>query len=638
MFMDGDLRPGELRNYKIDLSNPQNSVLTSGGFIDDDDADVLGLDDAIEQADRMSSLVLLHFRQLRNVLDRYEDLIRKRWAKKNGEQRRKILCNAWPIMPARRRPDIEAYRRKITTRFRECYLWPSLNQEELSHGSILLHFLNSRGRHEPAVFAANDLESIRLGNFCEALTPEFIEGYYMDLESEAHAGYGSLYVYVSSPENRANGKYPNTADGFQILEIQEHILSFLVDACQGILHEKDLDSEAMMLEPVLPEPPSLTSAHTGERATALDLARESPYLVPRKVDLRRIHSLASTRHAEWKDHGWAMREDPGFYAEVAREWYEHQDYQLLDARRKPQSIMSTALGREKVWDQALASAVAEVYQAIYSWGFISQQLRLMMSLAPPTVSTQDGHVEATARYQQAMKPLKYLLDRRFIMLAEKEVNRRFTGASTKRSVFSMSGDGHIQYRGAIDEKDDLIWYIRELASEESQVPHDILAAELNRTIQGKNMKERLTPLLSQYISDLALLCELRTQLRLLSPNADAPRDIKDEDIEQYKEVANWCNEWVRPMHNLMMVTATAHAGDKFLKLGNLGETTSGKFSYPVHKRRTKESTIAMQMAEQNLDKFWDAYDRHMRFHLNDNDYHVLQCEMPKREELQRTAN
>lgn len=99
-------------------------------------------------------------------------------------------------------------------------------------------------------------------------------------------------------------------------------MEFPVKVCRGILHEKDLDLQALSQVPEVPEPPKMAATEDGEWESAVDLARESPYLVPQTLDLGRIQSLIRARLREWEDYAWAMREDPYFFAAVVGDWSE----------------------------------------------------------------------------------------------------------------------------------------------------------------------------------------------------------------------------------------------------------------------------------------------------------------------------
>lgn len=118
-----------------------------------------------QEAKERSTEVLTHWNRLRQILERHEDVIRKRWMKKSKVHRSKIILQAWPGMSATHRPDFEALIKEGSqlktngTKYREAYLWPYLNVEDLVRGKTFLLLINSRGRHPPHVFAHTDFEA-----------------------------------------------------------------------------------------------------------------------------------------------------------------------------------------------------------------------------------------------------------------------------------------------------------------------------------------------------------------------------------------------------------------------------------------------------------------------------------------------
>lgn len=112
------------------------------------------------------------------ILDRHGTTLHKRWTKKSREQRRKVLVQAFPKIPARHRPDFEALRRengeqtRSNTRFYHSFLLPSINLEDLIHQDLLLQFVQSRARHAPGVFATTDFRSVHLGIVRWAIVPQ----------------------------------------------------------------------------------------------------------------------------------------------------------------------------------------------------------------------------------------------------------------------------------------------------------------------------------------------------------------------------------------------------------------------------------------------------------------------------------
>jgi hypothetical protein len=67
---------------------------------------------------------------------------------------------------------------------------------------------------------------------------------------------------------------------------------------------KQLDPGSLKLVLEEPEPPSVPDAKEGEWPSAIELALEPPYLVPRPLLLDRMESLIQGRLGEWKDYAW----------------------------------------------------------------------------------------------------------------------------------------------------------------------------------------------------------------------------------------------------------------------------------------------------------------------------------------------
>ena len=104
-----------------------------------------------QTAQKRSRNVIDSYNALRNILIRHEETIQKRWAKKTRPQRQKILLDAWPGMVASHRPDFEAFRRTNRAnqplsggQYREHYMWPHINQEDLLKPRTLLLLQRSR--------------------------------------------------------------------------------------------------------------------------------------------------------------------------------------------------------------------------------------------------------------------------------------------------------------------------------------------------------------------------------------------------------------------------------------------------------------------------------------------------------------
>ncbi|CAI6334407.1 unnamed protein product [Periconia digitata] len=165
--------------------------------------------------DRVTS-IFDNYETLQAILERHEALIRQRWTKKKPEQRKKQLLEAWPRMSKNHRPDFVAYKkepeyaRQHRTKYRQAYLWPHINLEDLSQASTVLRFLNSRGRHSPATFSVIDQESVRTGLKTKAI--RCISGLkiihlYIDLLGESRQEYGQVSEYEPSAKKTAKGTF-----------------------------------------------------------------------------------------------------------------------------------------------------------------------------------------------------------------------------------------------------------------------------------------------------------------------------------------------------------------------------------------------------------------------------------------------
>ncbi|KAF2832169.1 hypothetical protein CC86DRAFT_424530 [Ophiobolus disseminans] len=202
--------------------------------------------------------------------------------------------------------------------------------------------------------------------------------------------------------------------------------------------------------------------------------------------------------------------------------------------------------------------------------------------------------------------------------------------STLTTIVAHKGD--ISKRGDLDPRDssDFTSTVHQL---KDYLPHDVLAMELNRLVQhDKSQKDRVTPMVARFFADLGMAYELRARLKMLCPELF---ELKDPDE---REAIKWLSADSRiiVLYELKMIAGPSHAGEKFLRLADLGEPT--KLPYPVNKKRTKNNVETMQATEQRLDELWDKYDAHLEKHLKPETDALLQSAMPTRGELRRTPD
>lgn len=184
-----------------------------------------------EDSTKLSSEIFKDQHFLRGILERHEATIHKRWRKKTTQQRRNILLGAWPNMSQHHRPDFEALgkepqkERTSRTKFKEAYMWPYVNLEDLLKPRCLLLFLNSRGRHPPHAFILADYNAIHVGIVAGAVHRIFLRNHIMTFANEGTPQmYGKLVPWkddISFFQGIEAGVCMGPERGMIILEIQQ---------------------------------------------------------------------------------------------------------------------------------------------------------------------------------------------------------------------------------------------------------------------------------------------------------------------------------------------------------------------------------------------------------------------------------
>jgi hypothetical protein len=275
-----------------------------------------------KEARELSQKILSDWKLLNSIIERHEAVIQKRWVKKTKERRKKILLSACPNMPLTHHPDFEAFTKEkhgTPTRFRGAYMWPYINQGDLLKPRLLLLFLNVRERNPPSAFASADFNATHFGNVTGTLRTPFLNGYTMMFtERNTSETYGELISWDGNKDALiwlTSQRSMHTGHGLQILEIQQHVYSFLVECCALILHDIPRESLADRETPVQHEPPAVPLNETGI-VTLASMAAEAPYRLPASLDSTRLQAIVAAKRSEAECHIWALREDPGYFADA----------------------------------------------------------------------------------------------------------------------------------------------------------------------------------------------------------------------------------------------------------------------------------------------------------------------------------
>ena len=153
----------------------------------------------------------------------------------------------------------------------------------------------------------------------------------------------------------------------------------------------------------------------------------------------------------------------------------------------------------------------------------------------------------------------------------------------------------------------LIWLLRSLLDEGvTLLPSTmaVLVDELERSLQAEHrVGELISPYLNTVLGDLFITAQCANQLELFQPWA------RTWSSETFKRAEKFKNEFSQRDLAWQNMLVGLHEGSVAIRAADLGEPTGGKFTYPIHKRRTRENLDALRKAECSLDAFWAVIDQ-----------------------------
>ncbi|PNY25651.1 Uncharacterized protein TCAP_04410 [Tolypocladium capitatum] len=583
--------------------------------------------DIRRDAQQVSASVFASYEKLQAILARHEAMIQKRWAKKKKQQRLDTLTSAWgPGMPTAHRPDFEAFRKESNqqrdkgTQYRDHFMWSYINQEDLLKPKTLLLLLNARGRYHPSEFAGADFEMMYLGRVTKGVVPVFLNEHVMILHGAKDAQeYGKLMAWSEHPDAfqwMHTRKQFLPGEGLLILEAQQRTLKFLVKCCELILHDIPPDTLTADAFPLQPEPYLKSEKETDGFESLAVMAAEAPYRLPAHLDLDRIESLLRAKVSAAEDHVWALREDPGYFAEQLAEAKEHRQEMLKDLNGDIHPALRPCK-QDTFWARVIGDTVFGAYLELEVY---AELLRLAKELQAvhanyatsisPTKDLPDEFLGSLLKFrhylnQAAEGPLGQLKQnvvasppwRRFyVRVPPADADSTLIRIMSKSGVKMNKTEGH------------LIWLLGTLWEDGHQLflmRMPLVLDELERLLQAEpQAKELVTAYIAQVIGNLSIISQCMTQLDLYQPWA---RSFESDLVEREDGIKEEYAERTRPWAKMM----AALKDNAFARAAKLGDPSGNKFAYPSEKRRTKENTATLLQAERNLDVFWASIDRLM---------------------------
>ncbi|KAF5608010.1 hypothetical protein FPANT_639 [Fusarium pseudoanthophilum] len=578
-----------------------------------------------ERAQNYSKNIFASYHQLNKILERHEATIQRRWMKKPRQQRLQILLKYWPDMPASHRPDFAAFRQEHAvdrhehgSKLKDHFMWPIVNQEDLSGPKLMLLLLNSRGRLAPPAFAAVDYEGLWFGKATRGLHPEFLHYHTMIMHGATNAEeYGKLVHWESHPDAEEWVKTRRQllpGDGLLVLEVQDRLMKFLVDCCHQILHEIPPDVMISDEYPIQPEPTLKTDSDASGFVSLAVITAEAPYKQPAGLDLRHLLKVLEAKMSAAQDHIWSLREDPAYFSEQFREYLDHREEMLPDTNGKPHPV--TQPHRiNTLWSRVLLNMVVHAYSNLQSFAILYCKVLECIHYGESAHNDIDPAKDLPQTYFYALTIFKFYLDQSVMVSLEQLEHSEFASPPIRKFFARMpppdpyTSDMNVIPRAGVKitgVDKEVMFLIQTLWKDDwglfiARLP--LVVDELERLMQANPKADALISAhVAKILGDIAIIAQCLKQLELYQPWAAQ----FDETIQSFTEIyrKSWKNMGpdFGQLHD-------AFLRKEFDEAARLAEPSGGKFTYPYSKRRTKETVDTMRRAEANLDIVWAKIDQ-----------------------------
>lgn len=517
-------------------------------------------------------------------------------------------------------------------------MWPRLNLEDLTKTEPLLLLLNARGRRSPSTFALADLEPAWFGIKHETMpVPPFLDQHIMVFSGRDSAEtYGELMSWVEYPQAFGRlycGQDISPGEGLWVLEIQERLYQFLVNACKNVLHDISLeDRDQLLALPVQPEPPLPTANRTdnGSGTSLLTTRNEAAYHIPARLDMRQMQNLVASKLADAEDTLWALREDPGFFATALLERYQCQPEHLLDTKGQPHRLLGDENGRATLMSLAFDDCWRYYVPAVEVWGALHDRVAHLAELKEalfdtPEIGVDPGNKLPSELAMAFYAVLRYLDE---IVLAAgygifhearmsppvQHMYRRVPGSNPKSdsSALRMPPDRcrSVVFSGAKPSKEldnyMLVLYNMRDPTHRMDLGLHNLVEDMESVTRDPASRRLIWPTVAARLSDVAIISECTRQIELFQPwaatfpfamacQATLPFAMACEENADKID-----REWGETFENLPIVSHKLSLETRKLA------AKVAHVKYPVEKRSSRANVEAMRAAEEALDVFWEA--------------------------------
>ncbi|RAL67590.1 hypothetical protein DID88_008343 [Monilinia fructigena] len=551
--------------------------------------------------------VVAQWTKLHHILEAYEPIIRKRWAKKSKVKRRDLILSVYPEIPTMHAPEFDLPRLRwvrvdVSEFYRpvEYFSVPHVNLEDLSESMFLPLFMNSRGRHAPHLFAHTDNYAMRFGvNMYEILELKALDGsepwkcgvLFNNLES------GEYLQFVESErahlsEVLTSGLQYTPARTSLILSAQTVIYDFLVRCCLEILHDIPTLLEADHDFHIVPEPEPII-ATSSQRLDALFAATEAPYRPPGRMDFQRIEELLEAACTAAQDHIWTLREDPSYIAEIFEERATHQDYY----RKAPKCTKGFQL----------LVFIECAYRSLLIWSSLREDFQTLKKLKEEYSAIITPEKQLPHEYEWSFLCFWDNLGRASDTLRRIELKETiYFGPTFQRNYKDIEKETNgISLVVDTSIKDITFAILGEISQNRllaySSLP-DIFDEFERSLMLAPAERDRLSIFESLLLSDIGIVALITRELNLYQPWASKVDQLLNRDGETIRAITD--SKWQR------MKQVSGHLRDM-----PSGEITNlmiepNCFDYPAQKRRSLANTQSMRKAEKTLDGVWNLINKY----------------------------
>lgn len=581
------------------------------------------------RAQAYSSKILQNYRLLHAIAERHEATIKKRWEKKKTSQRLAILRDAWGAeLPAAHRPDFSVWRRnekQLTSaaeKHRDAFMSPYINQEDLVKPRTLPLLLNARARNHPSSFAAADGEAMHLGKVTMAVVAAFLNQHVMLLNGITQdKEYGKLLEWDDHPDAfdwMHHRRQFLPGEGLLILEVQDHLMRFLVACCNDIMHDipqSDLISDAYPVQPA-PELKTGVDIGTGMMSLAV-LAEEAPYRPPAELDFGKVHSLLAARTSRAEDHIWALREDPAYLAEQLYELKEHRQEMIKDVSGNLHPTLRPP--RENLlWARIIGSLNVGAITQLEMFTELRDQAKYLSQLQQkfakdisPQEPLPEPYLNAILKFRHYLTQMCKgpMIELKSAFAASPPMRSHFL-RSVPLSLDSSKMNVTSKHNWKPNKIEQQVTWLMQTLWEDGQnlflAGLPLVVDELDRLLKAE---PEAAAMISSYVAmlfgELSILAECIRQVSIYQPWANSFEIALIDREEGIK------NEFAQRFQTLGKVMGAMN-DKRLVGISDFGDPSDNKFEYPVHKKRNKINVDKMREAEENLALLWDNLDARFR--------------------------